>query len=394
MVLLYACLLIPFFEPRSLGLFVSDSITHGFYWARFVSAGVILIMCIRRRRIDTFSVLGLSVPLMVCLSVFLNSGFEKCSLYAQWVYDWMPLAVGVLVVAVARRKDLRALLWSILIITSILSVVNTGYTFMFPGGLSAGGEETYMFYGHKNVSIHFIALSVGTSAVLAARSPYIGIARTLLLYVLGVYQCVVAYSATSMLALVLLGVMLLLALNGHSRKYINGLYGVIAYGALFVAFVVLRLQTVFAPIVEDVLHKSLTFTGRTYVWDGVISMMHGPNLLYGYGTAPRFHLLFNEFRYSHPHNELLSVFLSGGLIALLLYVTFVLMACYALFKNRSSLTASIWSAVVIAFMVIAFAEPFYSISWGLALAIGYYGASSGTSRQVGPMKKSINTDRK
>lgn len=375
-VLYYTCLLIPFYEPRSLGLFVSDAISQVLFWGRIISVGIMLVMCLYYKRMKLFTILGISVSAVVLLSTYVNSGLDKLSVYAQWVYDWLPLSAGVLIATLAYRKNMKELLWAVLILTSAISFASVVFIVVFRGGLYASGNEPYMFFGHKNISIYFIMMSIGTSILLPSRRRFVLVARTFALFVAGLFQCTVAYSATSVLALVIFGAMLFAVFFRRFRRWINALNGAIAYSITFFAIIVFHVQTIFAPFIEGVMHKTTTFTGRTFVWDGVLSMMHGPKILLGYGTSTRFHLNFNDFQYSHPHNEILSVLLSGGLIALVLYLLLVLAACFVLFKNRASFSAAVWSSVVVAFMVVAFAEPLYTISWGLALAVGYYGGAT------------------
>ena len=71
--------------------------------------------------------------------------------------------------------------------------------------------------------------------------------------------------------------------------------------------------------VEDVLHKDLTFTHRTYLWDAALKIIP-KSPIWGYG------LVEGEWYKAHmssiamgPHNFILAVLLNGGIILLIFY---------------------------------------------------------------------------
>ncbi len=83
------------------------------------------------------------------------------------------------------------------------------------------------------------------------------------------------------------------------------------------AIVFLRIQNVFSFIIEDLLHKDLTFTGRTNVWDTSIKKIPDKILL-GYGNLGQ----EQEERILgdvYCHNGLLEILFRGGIIRLLLF---------------------------------------------------------------------------
>lgn len=72
-------------------------------------------------------------------------------------------------------------------------------------------------------------------------------------------------------------------------------------------------------LVEDVLHKDLTFTHRTYLWDAALKIIP-KSPIWGYG------LVEGEWYKAHmssiamgPHNFILAVLLNGGIILLIFY---------------------------------------------------------------------------
>ena len=76
--------------------------------------------------------------------------------------------------------------------------------------------------------------------------------------------------------------------------------------------------------------------------------------------APRFHLEFDNFVYNHPHHDILSVLLYGGIVALVLYLMLVGWALGILYKNRTELLSHICCAALAGFFAVALMEPLFS----------------------------------
>ena len=367
----FALLILPFFEPRVLSVFVSDAFSVIYDCWRGLSAGLIAALYVVRAKKRAYDALGVAVPLVILCSTFLNAGLGSATDYFLWIGDWLPFFTGILLVGYAREAKKKELIWALMLVSSAISFANCLFVLMFPKGIPIGGlMGSVYFLGHKNVAIYAILPSVGMSFLIDGNRGRICSPRTAVLFLMGLIQCMVAYSATSIVAMGLFTLFALLSINRSARVKTTMLYGVVGYAAVFVSIVLLRLQNLAAPFIEGVLHKSTSFTLRTDVWDGVLSIMGGSPLL-GYGLSLRGHLDFNGFAYAHPHNDLLSVPLSGGILALALYVALIVLSATMLFRVRGQRTAGALSAMAVGFFAIALMEPLYTISWPLLLALCY-----------------------
>ncbi|MFR3202482.1 MAG: O-antigen ligase family protein [[Clostridium] leptum] len=52
---------------------------------------------------------------------------------------------------------------------------------------------------------------------------------------------------------------------------------------LFFVIVIFRMQNLFAFLIEDILHKNLTLTGRTVIWDRTLELI-GEKPILGHGV--------------------------------------------------------------------------------------------------------------
>lgn len=371
-VLLFALLLLPFFEPVGFVRSVIPAAAEVFKVWRAASALVLVYLYVRRVDKDVFSLVAIALTALMFLSTLINEGAGRVWIYVQCFYDWVPLLVSVLLVAYARKAHIDELLWAILVVAGVLSVCNTVSVLGWPQGIVTGAREPSNFYGHKNASIDLILPSVGCSLLLDVRRARRCSVRSVVLFAIGLVQCIVSYSATSVVALALFP-MLILAVQFHKlRPLVNGFS---CFGAYVVAVVLLmgvKIQELFAPIIVGVLGKTVTFTLRTFVWDGVFSLMTPDHLLLGYGASVRFGLFFNDFLYNNAHNFFLHVLVSGGLAGVALYGVLILLAMRTLYRERHDYSAAVLTVVVACFFVIGLMESLITISWPLMLALAYY----------------------
>ena len=142
-------------------------------------------------------------------------------------------------------------------------------------------------------------------------------------------------------------------------KIINLFDGWIVSFLFFFGIVVARLQQVFSPLIVQVLHKDITFTGRTEIWDLTLAYVKEHWLTgSGYLTRADFPKMFPSdlFSYVHPHNFILSLLLQGGVILLVIFVIWTGISGMYLLKNRGYLSANLLLALLLAFLVTGLTE--------------------------------------
>ena len=111
-------------------------------------------------------------------------------------------------------------------------------------------------------------------------------------------------------------------LNGH----IFNLFNLFIINFIsFLGLVFLHVEKWFAFIIEDILDKSITLTGRTLLWEKVkVFIARNPILGYGQEMPTERAAKFGYNRLSpaglHAHNRFLEVMYSGGIILLCIYL--------------------------------------------------------------------------
>jgi len=89
----------------------------------------------------------------------------------------------------------------------------------------------------------------------------------------------------------------------------------------------------FSSLIENVLGKSITLSGRTFLWSQALKLIaQKPILGYGVLDGSLLYSPTNGHAYS-AHNTALQILLQGGVLALVIFAAFILMAGMALKKS-------------------------------------------------------------
>lgn len=368
-VALIVLLLLPYFEPGVVFAF-SPTLTVLFKIAKMLSIVTIAVLFLWKKRCDALSGCALALA-----AAMLGSCLITGSALSSYVFQWFPLICTILLVSWASPNHLEELAWAAMILTASISLINLLTMLALPQGTYDAGytaKADHFFYGHRNASYQFVFISVGASWLLDSRKGRRFSLRTLALLILGAAQIALAFSATTFLALVFGVVFGLVIQARRSKVFFNGLSLLAAYIISFVALVFFRVNEYLGFLINGLLGKSTTLTGRTAIWDQAIKQMDPSHLLFGYGFDGQRIVLGVGNSYPHPHNEILAVWVCGGTICAILFIAMLLLSCRALYRHRSSYSSCILCVLLGCFLIVSLTETIMHCSFGLAIALAFY----------------------
>ncbi len=122
--------------------------------------------------------------------------------------------------------------------------------------------------------------------------------------------------------------LLICAVPSH-RIRLNGIAGIFIAVILFQVLVCfngkgIENNELMVWFIEDVLGKDITFTYRTYMWDSALeTIIQSPLIGHGYPSKDWYLANMSSFAIG-PHNIILAILIYGGLVALLLYLFFLI----------------------------------------------------------------------
>lgn len=260
---------------------------------------------------------------------------------------------------------------------TVLILANFVLMCIYPGGICNGGtyNYSYNFMGIDNllapVLIPYMFMVALRSTMRHGALDWVAYA---MITVCGI-SIMLVWAATGMMGLAVALVFLLFIYQCRFQTIFNGLTSMLAGFGLFFGVVLFRLQNLFAFLIEGVLHKGLSFTGRTEIWDEAVRMfLKQPWLGYGYAQYGKIYRL-RKGKYYHGHNIFLEVAVEGGVLALGCFLMMLASTANQLMCYRKHPYACLISAGIMAVAVMTTMEPYHDsnglLIYGL-LILGYH----------------------
>lgn len=157
----------------------------------------------------------------------------------------------------------------------------------------------------------------------------------------------------------------------------------ISFIGLFVLYLLFHFFVVFSGeglhnnelatyIVEDVLGKDITFTGRTSMWDSALRVI-GQSPIWGYGFVDKDWYLANMSTFAiGPHNFILANLIYGGIILLFIFIAMTVFALRRLQKESGRMAVILLLCIMSLFFMMTFeVYPTFFIVLLLTLANHY-----------------------
>jgi O-antigen ligase len=243
---------------------------------------------------------------------------------------------------------------------SVIIYINFLTILLYPQGMYIGSNGYYSnwFLGFKNIFILYMLPAMLFSYLNSYSKNKISV-NTILLSLIIIISIILTNSATGIVGVLVFFATLILSKVIKSTKILNIKVFSYIYIASFLAIVILRLQNLFSFFIVDVLHKDITFTGRTYIWDYVYQFISQKKLL-GYGVENSLTRL-NKTSYLksyHAHNQILEIIYKSGFIGLISFILLAYVSLKQLFKHKQTKQALIISITIFSYFVISLTEAY------------------------------------
>lgn len=295
--------------------------------------------------------------------ILLSTILSKGSVY-QFMNSNFPSLAMCLMFAMWLERSPETLLecfsvYEVFVYLNLLTII------MFPDGLYNNGTYQHCWLlGYKNPQIRTIMPILCMSMIRSYwKSSKINFS-TWCLMAASVLTFILNNSATSLVGIVIfLGLFFFInnKVKGKMPKLITIMTGVYISVAAFVAIVILQKQYLFAGIIQNWLHRDLTFTTRVSIWSKSIDLIKKkPILGYGYLSSPEYAAFFNSKYATHPHNYYLYMMMSGGIILLAILFLGFWLANKDLKEATNTATGRIILFLLYSFMAMGITESLTS----------------------------------
>ena len=346
-------IIVPLFRPRSITQF--GSIERVFYFGQVLLACALIsyiLVRLLKKGTKAFSTIGFIViiyKLWETFAIFYN-GFGNLStivnasmivgatLFTEYMISKAPLEYfGVL-----------SLYTGVLVLINNISYFIDGFSQL----TDATGNIVYFWQTRNHLaSLYFITLI--SSFIIN------GIKRTKIfsywnLFVLFnvLWGTIEFQSATLAVGIVVYLILYFLfkkrtILYRPITYYLGGL-------GLHVAIVIFRIQEVFSYIIENLLQRTLTMSGRTAIWDAsFIYILRRPFMGSGQSSVFSFSVAASEIP---AHNQFLDIAIICGIPGLILFLILLFIAFLQLKNYKESVIARIVCCSLLAYIVMSITE--------------------------------------
>lgn len=293
------------------------------------------------------------------------------------VTDLLENLIGLIGMAVlfdTYREDKLFLERTIYYFLSVLIVVNFATIVVFPAGLYATGligeTKENWFLGFKNTQIIYL-LPFLALAEIHLRNKKNRI-FTYAMYIISVLTILLIGSATSTIGVITFWMLCrIISSNRHSIIFTNKNYFILAI-LLFILIPVMRLQETFSYIIIQLLHKSVDFTGRTFIWDRTIQYIKAhPIVGWGYQSPEIRKIMYGANSIVNAHNQMLEYLFEGGIVLLILYLC-ILYAIAHHIDISSGDNKEIVSALFLSTQLLMISEVHVEISFSIVYFIMWH----------------------
>lgn len=359
----YVFLLIPFFDISY--LLNSFPITEKIFdiWLLISIFFLILLFCKDKKYSKILNYIFLYFAILI-FSTFINGiSLLGCVRYSL-------KAVGLCFLTdYGIRNDTKSFLNSLEFWLGFLVISNFISLLLFPDGMYTNGNFTNNWIlGYKNSHILYILPLIMISLINSYYTYGKFSKKNWLLIILAILSLIIAESSTSLIGIFLVTALIIYDENFKSTRILNIKNYFIAYIILFFSIVILRIQNIFKFLIVDTLHKDLTFTSRTLIWDKALEIIKIQDI-FGKGMTA---FGFSE-SITSTHNLILNVLYQTGIIGLIACLLAQIVSVRELYKIREYKIAKIISIVLFSFFIMMITEA-YSLQYVMYLYVFAYNA--------------------
>ena len=344
-----------------------------------ISVAGVLFLVSRKYRPQKLIVVLMVYYVVLCGITFYNRT-DNASINLIVSYSKLMVYLG-LVDYMMRNKQTAAVndLFQIIFLFVVVDFVSLP---AFPNGIKqteyvwnewSTSYDPIWFFGRKNNRIfYYIILDV------LSIWKY-NISRTkknkwfvILAMVMGMTSSVLEESSTSIIVSAILSFGVICFLWKKRNKKIPVNLCVLLYG-IFEILLVGGSVTFLAPIINDLFHKDLTFSGRSLIWNQILVMIaQKPILGWGYMKSTTISKILGSKVFTSAHNQWLNFLFQGGIVLFGIAVMLFAIEIGTIKKQKANRNVFIMTVVLISLFVdMLFESQFNGIAVGLTIIMIY-----------------------
>ncbi len=330
---------------------------------------VLGVLYLTEKKISVLGALNILYFAILFVSTLFN-GMNVLSVVYMSIEVLLPLCLFAL-----YKDSISVIIKSCGFIYSVIIYANLAIMILFPGWMFEAIRvgDAFLLGGNYNQMGARMICAIVTSVVCVKYGKW-WIVNTVVLVLVSIFTLLIVGSMTSIANILVYSLFCLIPSLKLRKMAIVALFGVFLFFQIFIVFYGegLHHNELAVYIIEDVLGKDITFTGRTYLWDRSLTLI-GESPIIGYGYVDKeWFTTYLHAKAIGPHDFILAQLLEGGVFLLGVYLVTCVVAIKRLLKYFDSSASYILMGVCVLMfiMVMEFYHVFF-IMYLLSLAYYY-----------------------
>lgn len=298
-----------------------------------------------------------TIVLLFCMSIVASSIISGTAAVV-WIGEVFDILMLVVIMDVGLQCGGFGFLKAGCYISRVLTIANTVSAFVFPNAMfnDVTGAPTIFLLGADNSLIvrYMLAVLFEYMYLFEKKGTYSLPVISLINMI--VFSFIRDIATGKLLSIILL--MLLFAVKYVHKISLSPSFAVLVNVVFFLVVVVGQSAIGWADPIFQMLGRDSDFTNRVYLWDFSLNLI-SQNSLFGIGcfsadTFNHYILSLTNLGLSNtgnPHNTYLTILLSGGIVAFVLFSLTLLLACIEANKAKIDLSRTVLAIFLLIFML-------------------------------------------
>ena len=292
-----------------------------------------------------------------------------------------PIMGTLCFIDMASRKYSNELLTALYYFFEVMLICNFADMIFVKKVLFTGAKE--FLIGGRNQMAIILAIAVSCAFAYYENNKenmsFLSKILNSMVHLLVIMTAAFAGSATTIIGVAIVYILSFSILVKRKKILFEPMVFLVIYGITWLALIVFRLQYLFADLIINILHKDLTLSHRTIIWDKALEMI-SRKPLFGYGMSDS----VNVFSVNHDytggnndvlttlsgHNEILQILYYGGISLLAVFMILYSICCSR--RRRKNDKFFLFFFSVIAIFVVWLSEVPSEYAMFFVLGLCYY----------------------
>lgn len=332
-----------------------------------VFAGLVLVLLfIINKKLSKITISIVAYEAVIGIATVIN---YRNADFKAYVLGCVSILTMIIAVELGINNNVKIMLVSLMRVLELLVFANFITILVYPNGMYTSTYKANWLLGYDNCHIlTILPLLCISLIVFTFQNNYFELILSL---IISCVTIIIRWPATSLVGMFIFLFFALLPLFRNKTNFFNVLSYSVTSIIIFLIIVIFRLQEYFSFIIVNILHKNLTFTGITRIWDRVLDLIQKCPII-GYGKMSGIGIMEGNHEITHAHSYILQVLYMCGAIGLIAFFIVNFFACNELFKHKNSYIAKIISGTLFSFYMMFVAEAFNSPLIFVLFVLAYY----------------------